>query len=124
MVFVRDVQRKCIRNSTRTSNSVKKIEKRIHLYYTTPMIRKSKHYFNTSGPNKPEKHYTLKREYLIKKGKKQVAYYAKSISVDECVYLVFVSNIYRELGMKDEVLVIDGVTVRCYVIFYDELKDF
>jgi hypothetical protein len=60
----------------------------------------------------------------FEKGKKQVAYYAKSISVDECVYLVFVSNIYRELGMKDEVIVIDGVTVRCYVIFYDELKDF
>ena len=53
-----------------------------------------------------------------------MAYYAKSISIDECVYLVFVSHIYRELGMKDEVLVIDGVTVRCYVIFYDELKDF
>ena len=60
----------------------------------------------------------------FEKGKKQVAYYAKSISLDECVYLVFVSHIYRELGMKDEVLTIDGVTVRCYVIFYDEIKDF
>jgi len=60
----------------------------------------------------------------FEKGKKQVAYYAKSISLDECVYLVFVSHIYRELGMKDEVLAIDGVTVRCYVIFYDEIKDF
>jgi hypothetical protein len=45
----------------------RKIEKRLHLYYTAPMIRKSKHYFNPSGPNKPEKHSTLKREYLIKK---------------------------------------------------------
>ena len=57
------------------------------------MIRKSKHYFNTSGPNKPEKHYTLKREYLIKKGKKQVAYYAKSISVD-----VHFSIIIKDIG--------------------------
>jgi hypothetical protein len=60
----------------------------------------------------------------FEKGKKQVAYYAQSLSLNECVYLVFVSNIYRELGMKDEVLSIDGVTVRCYVIFYDETKDF
>ncbi|NIM15536.1 MAG: AAA family ATPase [Candidatus Aminicenantes bacterium] len=60
----------------------------------------------------------------FEKGKKQVAYYAKSLCLNECVYLVFVSNIYRELGMKDEVLSIDGVTVRCYVIFYDETKDF
>ena len=60
----------------------------------------------------------------FEKGKQQVAHYAKSISVDECVYLVFISNVYRELGMKDEVLTIDGVIVRCYVIFYDQTKDF
>jgi hypothetical protein len=60
----------------------------------------------------------------FEKGKQQVAHYAKSISVDECVYLVFVSNVYRELGMKDEVLTIDGITVRCYVLFYDQTKDF
>jgi len=60
----------------------------------------------------------------FEKGKKQVAYYAKSLSLNECVYLVFVPDIYRELDIKDEVLSIDGVTVRCYVIFYDETKDF
>ncbi|MCK4760615.1 MAG: ATP-binding protein, partial [Candidatus Aminicenantes bacterium] len=32
------------------------------------MIKKAKRYFNTSGPNRPEKHYTLKREHLINKG--------------------------------------------------------
>jgi len=32
------------------------------------MIRKAKRYFNTSGPNIIENHYTLKREYLIPKG--------------------------------------------------------
>ncbi len=32
------------------------------------MIVKAKHYFNTSGPNLPEQHYTLKREKLIEKG--------------------------------------------------------
>ncbi len=60
----------------------------------------------------------------FEKGKHQVAAYAKSISVDECVYLVFAAGIYRELGLKDEVGMIDGVTVRSYVIFYDESKDF
>ncbi len=53
-----------------------------------------------------------------------MAYYSKSLSIDECIYLVFVSNIYKELGMKDEVLQIDGVTVRSYIIFFDEVKDF
>ncbi|MCK4766355.1 MAG: ATP-binding protein [Candidatus Aminicenantes bacterium] len=60
----------------------------------------------------------------FEKGKKQVAHYAKSLSVDECIYLVFISNRYEELGLKDEVQTIDGVTVRCYVVFYDEIKDF
>ena len=83
------------------------------------MIRKSKHYFNTSGPNKPGKHYTLKREYLIKKGIQLVK--------DERYFTIWAprqsgkSTYFRMLA---EVIVIDGVTVRCYVIFYDELKDF
>jgi hypothetical protein len=60
----------------------------------------------------------------FEKGKKQVAHYAKSLSLNECVYLVFVPDTYKELGLKDETLTIDGVTVRCYVIYYDEEKDF
>jgi hypothetical protein len=32
------------------------------------MIKKAKRYFNTSGPNRPEEHYTLQREKLVKKG--------------------------------------------------------
>ncbi|MGE5340223.1 MAG: ATP-binding protein [Candidatus Omnitrophota bacterium] len=32
------------------------------------MIKKAKRYFNTSGPNIPEKHYTLERPYLIETG--------------------------------------------------------
>ena len=32
------------------------------------MIKKAKRYFNTSGPNMPEEHYTLDREKLILKG--------------------------------------------------------
>jgi hypothetical protein len=37
---------------------------------------------------------------------------------------VFVPAVYKKLGMKDEVLEIDGIIVRSYVIFYDEKKDF
>jgi hypothetical protein len=32
------------------------------------MIKKAKRYFNTSGPNRPEEHYTLQRQTLINKG--------------------------------------------------------
>ena len=32
------------------------------------MVNKIKRKFNTSGPNRPQKHYTLKREHLIQKG--------------------------------------------------------
>ena len=32
------------------------------------MVKKAKRYFNTSGPNIPEEHYTLKREALIQTG--------------------------------------------------------
>jgi len=44
------------------------IEKKAYLYYTPHMIKKAKRYFNTSGPNIPDEHYTLKREKLIKRG--------------------------------------------------------
>jgi hypothetical protein len=60
----------------------------------------------------------------FERGKNQVAYYAKSLSIDECIYLVFVSSIYKTLDIKDEILKIDGVTVRSYIIFFDEEKDF
>ncbi len=36
------------------------------------MIKKAKRYFNTSGPNRLDKHYTLEREYLIDKGSELV----------------------------------------------------
>jgi hypothetical protein len=32
------------------------------------VIKKARYYFNTSGPNRPLEHYTLKREKLIEKG--------------------------------------------------------
>jgi hypothetical protein len=60
----------------------------------------------------------------FEKGKKQVAHYSKSLSIEECIYLVFVPTVYKQLGMKDEVLEIDGIRVRSYIIFFDESRDF
>ncbi|MCP4220325.1 MAG: ATP-binding protein [bacterium] len=60
----------------------------------------------------------------FEKGKTQVAYYSRSLSIPQCVYLVFVPSIYKSLPIKDEVLEIEGVTVKSYVIFFDEEKDF
>ncbi|MCK4766240.1 MAG: ATP-binding protein [Candidatus Aminicenantes bacterium] len=79
---------------------------------------------NTGGRETVIEFKIFRDQSRFEKGKKQVAYYAKSLSLDECIYLVFVSNRYKELGMKDEVLSIAGVTVRCYVVFFDEEKDF
>jgi hypothetical protein len=37
------------------------------------MIKKARRYFNTSGPNRPDEHYTLKRENLVEKGIQMVS---------------------------------------------------
>lgn len=60
----------------------------------------------------------------FEKGKTQVAYYSRSLSISECVYLVFVSSVYKKLPIKDETLEIEGVTVKSYAVFFDEDKDF
>ncbi len=88
------------------------------------MIKKARRYFNTSGPNLPDEHYTLKREKLIEKGKKQLAYYSKSIDVKEGVYLVFVPNTVTLPGIKEQVETIDNTEIRTYIVLYDEEKDF
>ena len=48
------------------------LEKMVFLYYTTGMIKKATRRFNTSGPNNPEKHYTLERVELVEKGMRMV----------------------------------------------------
>lgn len=39
------------------------------------MIKKAKRYFNTSGPNIPDEHYTLGRDGLIQQGIEEVMLY-------------------------------------------------
>ncbi|MCP4152482.1 MAG: AAA family ATPase [bacterium] len=60
----------------------------------------------------------------FERGQKQVAHYSRSLSINESIYLVFVSTVYKELPLKDEVIEINGVTVRSYIIPFDEKKDF
>jgi len=61
---------------------------------------KAKRYFNTSGPNIPDEHYTLKREKLIEKG--------------------------LDLVKRKRYFTIwaPGIMVRTYIVLYDEEKDF
>lgn len=77
------------------------------------------------------------REYVIEakiysspgrfaKGKKQLAYYCKSLSLTEGIYLVFTPDTVQmeRLNIKEETEIIEGVTVRVYLIIYNLEKDF
>ncbi len=58
-------------------------------------------------------------------GKKQLAWYCRKLGLSEGIYLVFVPNVilYPERA-KEGIEIIDGVTVKIYMIRYDEEKDF
>jgi hypothetical protein len=58
------------------------------------------------------------------KGKEQLAYYAKSMGLKEGVYLVFVPNTVKLSNIKEHVETISGITIRTYIVQYDENKDF
>ena len=59
------------------------------------------------------------------KGKEQLAYYCKKIGLDIGYYLVFVPNTARLSEIiKEDVETIDGVTIKTFLVFYDEEKDF
>lgn len=58
-------------------------------------------------------------------GKGQLAYYAKSLSLDEAVYLVFIPNNIQYPGRVQEAdEIINGVRVQTFLVKYDEEKDF
>jgi hypothetical protein len=45
------------------------------------MIKKAKRYFNTSGPNFPDEHYTLTREGLIQRGLELATIYRRETKI-------------------------------------------
>ncbi len=60
------------------------------------------------------------------KGKKQLAYYCKSIDVKEGIYLVFIPNTIdrKELEIEESKEEIDDIKILTYLVEYDEEKDF
>ncbi|MCK4763709.1 MAG: ATP-binding protein [Candidatus Aminicenantes bacterium] len=79
--------------------------------------------------------YVSEKEYVIEfkvyhslsafeKGKKQLAYYVKSLGLAEGVYLVFVPNTVSLPAVREEEESIDGIVLRTYIVLYDEEKDF
>lgn len=59
------------------------------------------------------------------KGKKQLAYYCKSLSLTAGIYLIFVpNNIKLPERVKDGVEVIEDVRIEIYLVEYDEERDF
>lgn len=61
----------------------------------------------------------------FRKGKKQVAYYAKSLGLKEAVYLVFVPvDIDFESIKETKNEIVNDISITSYIIRYDEEKDF
>jgi hypothetical protein len=60
----------------------------------------------------------------FKKGKEQLAYYSKTMGLKEGVYLVFVPNTVTLSTVQEQVETIGGITIRTYIVPYDEEKDF
>ena len=58
------------------------------------------------------------------RGKKQLAYYCKSLGIDAGIYLVFVPNTVTLPGVEDAIEDFDGIQVKTYIVPYDEEKDF
>ncbi|MCK4765452.1 MAG: hypothetical protein KAW12_24835, partial [Candidatus Aminicenantes bacterium] len=62
--------------------------------------------------------------FRFEKGKKQLAYYARSLKLKEAIYLVFVPNTVKLAGVKEQRETVEGILIETYIVFYDEEKDF
>ncbi len=59
------------------------------------------------------------------KGQRQLAYYCKKIGLSRGEYLVFVpKHLHLPDTITEAAMIEDGVTVRSWLVFYDEEKDF
>lgn len=65
-----------------------------------------------------------RESYQVQKGLKQLAYYCKSLSIPEGLYLIFASNTVPVKGIAEGIEEIDGVKIMIYIVDYDEEKDF
>lgn len=62
--------------------------------------------------------------FKFEKGKEQLAYYAKTLGLTEALYLVFVPNTVQLSTVREQEETISGITIRTYIVQYDEEKDF
>jgi len=64
--------------------------------------------------------------FNFKKGKAQVAYYAKNRKLPEAHYVVFASTLYKQKKniIKESVETTDNITIYTRIIWYDEERDF
>jgi len=62
--------------------------------------------------------------FQFEKGKKQLAYYCKTIGLREGIYLVFVPNTVTLPGIKEGVEQVEDIRIKTYTVRYDEEKDF
>ena len=62
--------------------------------------------------------------FRFEKGKKQLAYYARSLKLKEAIYLVFVPNTVKLASVKEQRETVEGILIETYIVFYDEEKDF
>ncbi len=60
----------------------------------------------------------------FEKGKNQLVFYCRSIGISEGIYLVFVPNTVTLTEIKDQVEIIEQITIKTYIVHYDEEKDF
>jgi hypothetical protein len=60
----------------------------------------------------------------FKKGKKQLAYYAKSLSLDSAIYLVFLESDIQNAKINEIPETIDGVLIKTYLVPYNLETDF
>ncbi len=65
-----------------------------------------------------------RESYQVQKGLNQLAYYCRSISISEGIYLIFAANQVSVKGITEGIREVKGVKIRVYIVAFDEEKDF
>jgi len=60
----------------------------------------------------------------FERGKQQLTHYCQSIGIFEGIYLVFVPNTVQLPQIKEDIVTIENVQIKTFIVYYDEEKDF
>ena len=60
----------------------------------------------------------------FRKGKQQLAQYAKSLNLSSAIYLVFVESEVKNETVKEEAKIVDDILIKTYLVPYNLDKDF